>query len=151
MAAAGISVGGSHCRHFTYLFNDGQAKPVATGVLIPFVKAGEYPAFVEGFGMSCIGNGETTRFEQDIDISGRRIVVAGVAEQVVQQDVDEIGAGVDRRFVEVRRNADPVVEPQLAELPDLIGYFFPEVDVLKVIELAVADLSQEEEGLVEPG
>lgn len=95
MPVAGELIGGPEGCHLTDLFDDREAKAVMTGVLFSLVEAGEHPFGIEGYSQAGIADTQAARFQGDIDNALGDVVVAGVAEQVVEKDIDQFGACVD--------------------------------------------------------
>src|SRR5580704_16148355 len=92
MLVAGEPVGGLEGSYFADLFDDGEPKAVVTRMLFSLIKAGEYAAGVQRDGRAGIADAEAAGFQRDIDRSARDIMVAGIAEQIVEQDIDELRA-----------------------------------------------------------
>ena len=64
------------------------------GMLFSFIEAAENPPGIQCEGKAGIAN-LSCRVASNVDIAMRGIVVAGVAEKIVQQDIDQFGAGPD--------------------------------------------------------
>src|SRR5580658_5169405 len=95
MPIAGELIGRPERGYFTDLFDDGKTKAVMASVLFSLVEAGEHPFWIEGDRDAGIADAESPGFKRDIDNALWDVVVAGVAEEVVEQDIDQFGACAD--------------------------------------------------------
>ena len=64
-------------------------------MLFPLIEAGEHPPRIEWNGEAGIADAEPAGFQRDINNALRDVVVAGIAEKVVEQDIDQLGAWAD--------------------------------------------------------
>ena len=151
MPVASALITGFDGSHFADLFDDGKAEAVMARMLFAFIEPAEQSPGVQGYRQAGIADREAVGFQHNIDIAVGDIVVAGITEQVIQQDIDEIRACLDDGRGEVGGNLDAAFLPEFAKLPEFVFYFFFQRNFFEVVELPVADLGQKEQRLVEAG
>src|SRR5579863_8347744 len=116
MPVTGELVGWAECRYFTNLFDDGKAEAVMACMLLSLIEAGEHPPRIEWNGEAGIADAEPAGFQRDINNALRDVVVAGVAEEVVEEDIDQLGACTDGGGQQVGCNFDTAGLPKFPEL-----------------------------------
>lgn len=92
MPVARKLVGGPKGGDLTDLFDYGKAESVMPGMLFSLVEAGKHPLGIQRCGQTRIADAKPAGFQRNVDVALRDIVVAGVTEQVVEQDIDQFGA-----------------------------------------------------------
>ena len=95
MPVAGELIGRAKCRYLADLFDDGKPESIMAGMLLSLIEAGEHPPGNPGARKAGIADAETPGFQRDIDNALRDVVVAGVAEEVIEQNIDQLGACAD--------------------------------------------------------
>ena len=97
--------------NFTDLFDDGKPQTIAAGILCDLIKTMVEAALIQWLGMPCITDDEPVVLQYDIDGPAWDIVVAGIAEQVIQQYIYQFRIGLYHSFF------DPALHPDLPALP----------------------------------
>ena len=92
MPVAGELVGGAKCRHLADLFDDGKAEAIMPGMLLSLIEAGEHPPGIQRHGEAGITDAQALVFQRNVNVALWDVVIAGVAEKVVEQDIDQFGA-----------------------------------------------------------
>ena len=89
MKAIGIGVISMDGRDFGDLFDNGEPQPVVVAVDRLFVETAEQSFFIQLAGGAGVADDEQLLLQCNGDLPGRNIVIGGVAEQVVKQDVQQ--------------------------------------------------------------
>jgi len=95
MPVAGELVGRPQRSYLADLFDDGKSETVMTCMLFAFVEAGEHSAGIQRDRHAGIADGKLAGLQRYSDNAMGNVMVTGIAEQVVKQNVDQFRACPD--------------------------------------------------------
>ena len=137
-----------HGRRIADLFDDGQPQTVVAWLVRIFVESAEDAAAVEGFAGAGIADAQMVGAQLGEDLAVFYVVTDGVAEQVVEQNIDELPVGGYGGLGEVEPALEVAGVEQLLQLLDLVEYDQVDPDIVDRTELTVVDLREQQQGLL---